>query len=36
MAEVKTKGEVIFNDFRLDPERLIAAFKDAPTVELVR
>ncbi|MGE3691142.1 MAG: peroxiredoxin family protein [Novosphingobium sp.] len=33
---IDPRGEVIFNDFRLDPDRLIAAFEDAPTVELVR
>jgi len=33
---IDPKGEVIFNDFRLDPERLIAAFEYAPSVTLDR
>ena len=29
---IDPKGEVIFNDFSFDPERLIAAFEHAPSV----
>lgn len=33
---INPKGEVIFNDFGLDAERLIGAFADAESVELER
>ena len=33
---IDPKGEVIFNDFRLDADRVIAAFEKAPTVEFER
>jgi hypothetical protein len=33
---IDPKGEVIFNDFRLDSDRVMAAFEEAPTIEFER